>query len=180
APAAGHPHGFHRVAAPGAPPATGRRAPRPVTPMMTTPAAKRRTVDLPLKDWPAAAELAAQFAACTDRPIAERIRRRLRIREALGDGQTFPMEIWGWRIGEALVLGTMAEAYSCIQENVRAAFPDREVVWLNLVNGSVGYLPPEPLYDVEVYQVWQTPFDRGSLELLEAAAIDLGRELLAT
>jgi hypothetical protein len=122
----------------------------------------------------------AQFAACTDRAIAERIRRRLRIREALGDGPTFALEIWGWRIGESLVLGTMAEAYSCIQENVRAAFPDREVVWLNLVNGSVGYLPPAPLYDVEIYQSWQTPFDRGSLELLQDATIDLGRELLVT
>jgi hypothetical protein len=142
-------------------------------------AAKRRTVDLPLKDWPTAAELATEFAACPDRAIAERIRRKLRIREALGDGKTFPLEVWGWRIGEAVVLGTMAEAYSCIQQNVRAAFPDRAVVWLNLVNGSVGYLPPEPLYDVEIYQVWQTPFDRGSLEALEAAAIELGRELLA-
>jgi hypothetical protein len=169
---------FDRVVESGAPLAAWRRASRPATSMMQSLAAKRRTVDLPLKDWPSAAELAAQFAACTDRPIAERIRRRLRIREALGDGATFPLEIWGWRIGEALVLGTMAEAYSCIQENVRAAFPDRDVVWLNLVNGSVGYLPPEPLYDVEIYQVWQTPFDRGSLEKLEAAAIELGRDLL--
>jgi hypothetical protein len=169
---------FDRVVESGAPLAAWRRASRPATSMMQSLAAKRRTVDLPLKDWPSAAELAAQFAACTDRPIAERIRRRLRIREALGDGATFPLEIWGWRIGEALVLGTMAEAYSCIQENVRAAFADREVVWLNLVNGSVGYLPPEPLYDVEIYQVWQTPFDRGSLEMLEVAAIELGRDLL--
>ena len=72
----------------------------------------------------------------------------------------------------------MAEAYSCIQQSVRAAFADREVVWLNLVNGSVGYLPPAPLYDVEIYQAWQTPFDRGSLELVEQAAIALGRDLL--
>jgi hypothetical protein len=27
-------------------------------------------------------------------------------------------------------------------------------VWLNLVNGSVGYCPPEPLYNVENYQVF--------------------------
>jgi hypothetical protein len=147
--------------------------------MMQSLAAKRRTVDLPLKDWPSAAELAAQFAACSDRAIAERIRRRLRIREVIGDSRTFPLEVWGWRIGEAIVLGTMAEAYSSIQRNVRAAFPDREVMWLNLVNGSVGYLPPATLYDVDVYQAWQTPFDRGSLEALEAAAVALGRELLA-
>jgi hypothetical protein len=169
---------FDCVVESGAPLATWRREPRPATPMMQSVAAQRRTVDLPLKDWPSAAELSVQFAACPDRPIAERIRRKLRIREALGDGATFPLEIWGWRIGEALVLGTMAEAYSCIQENVRAAFADREVVWLNLVNGSVGYLPPEPLYDVEIYQVWQTPFDRGSLEMLEVAATELGRDLL--
>jgi hypothetical protein len=171
---------FDRVVESGAPLAAWRRQPRPVTPRMRSLAAQCRTVDLPLKDWPSTAELAAQFAACTDRALAERIRRRLRIREALGDGATFPLEIWGWRVGEALVLGTMAEAYSAIQAGVRAAFPDRAVAWLNLVNGSVGYLPPAPLYDADIYQVWQTPFERGGLEKVEAAAIELGRELLAT
>jgi hypothetical protein len=171
---------YDRVVESGAPLATWRREPAAATPRSTSLAAIRRTVDLPLKDWPSAAELAAAFAACTDRPIAERLRRKLRIREALGDGATFPLEIWGWRIGDALVLGTLAEAYSSIQQNVRAAFPDRAVAWLNLVNGSIGYLPPAPLYDVEIYQAWQTPFDRGSLETLEAAAISLGHELLAS
>ena len=170
---------YDRVVESGAPLATWRREPAVATPRSTSLAAIRRTVDLPLKDWPSAAELAAEFAACTDRPIAERLRRKLRIREALGDGATFPLEIWGWRIGDALVLGTLAEAYSSIQQNVRAAFPDRAVAWLNLVNGSIGYLPPAPLYDAEIYQAWQTPFDRGSLETLEAAAISLGHELLA-
>lgn len=170
---------FDRVVESGAPLASWRREPRPASVEMQSLAATRRTVELPLKEWPSAAELAAQFAACTDRPLAERLRRKLRIREALGDGRTFPLEIWGWRIGETLLLGTMAEAYSSIQGNVRGAFPERTVVWLNLVNGSVGYLPPESLYGVEVYQAWQTPFDRGSLERVEAAAIDLGRELLA-
>jgi hypothetical protein len=77
-----------------------------------------------------------------------------------------------------LVLGTLAEAYSQIQQKVRRAFSDREVVWLNLVNGSVGYLPPESHYELDLYQVWQTPFDRGSLELVERAAMQLGQELL--
>ena len=35
---------------------------------------------------------------------------------------------------------------------------------MNLINGSIGYLPPEDLYETEIYPVWQTPFDRGSLE----------------
>ena len=36
---------------------------------------------------------------------------------------------------------------------------------MNLINGSIGYLPPEDLYDTDIYPVWQTPFDRGSLEV---------------
>jgi len=88
--------------------------------------------------------------------------------------------VWGWRIGEALVIGTMAEAYSRIQRRVRTEFPGQAVVWLNLVNGSIGYLPPVELYGTDVYPVWQTPFDRGSLERLEEAAVALGHDLLAS
>lgn len=169
---------FARVVESGAPLASWRREPRPPSAMAGSLAAVRRTVDLQLKDWPTAAELAAQFAACTDRPLAERLRRKLRIREALGDAASFPLELWGWRLGETVVLGTMAEAYMAIQQEVRAALHGHTVVWLNLVNGSIGYLPPRALYDVDIYQVWQTPFDRGSLERMTQAAIDLGRELL--
>lgn len=170
---------FDRIVESGAPLAAWRREPRPTTSAMTSLAARRRTVELPLKAWPTAAELAAQFAASTDRPLAERIRRKLRIREAIGDGKRFTLDVWGWRLGETLVLGTMTEAYSSLQQAVRDAFPEREVMWLNLVNGSIGYLPPAAAYDHEIYQVWQTPFDRGSLERLESAAIALGRDLLA-
>jgi len=170
---------FDRVVESGAPLAVWRREPRPATPSIRRLAAIRRTVDVPLKRWPTAAELAAQFAATTDHAVAERLRRQLRIREALGDGPTFPLEIWGWRLGEALVLGTLAESYSSIQADVRAAFPDRAVAWINIVNGWIGYLPPARLYDADIYQVWQTPFDRGSLELVTAAAIEVGRELAA-
>jgi hypothetical protein len=141
-------------------------------------AARRAVVELPLKAWPTAADLRGEIAACPDRTLAERLRRRLRIREALGDGPTFAFEVWGWRLGEAIVLGTMAEAYSRIQRRLRAEFSDRAVIWLNLVNGGVGYLPPADLYDRDVYPVRQTPFDRGGLERVEAAALALGRDLL--
>ena len=40
---------------------------------------------------------------------------------------------------------------------------------MNLINGSIGYLPPRHLYDEKIYQVWQTPFERGSLERLAEA-----------
>lgn len=169
---------FDRVVESGAPLAVWRRERRAAQPSATTIGARRAIVELPLKQWPTAAELVAEIAACPDRALAERLRRRLRIREALGDGATYPFEVWGWRLGEAIVVGTMAEAYSRAQQSVRTAFPDHAVVWLNLVNGGVGYLPPRQLYDVDIYPAWQTPFDRGSLELVEQAAVDLGRELL--
>lgn len=169
---------FARAVESGAPLAAWRREPRPPSAEARGLVAVRRTVDLQLKDWPTAAELAAQFAACTDRPLAERLRRKLRIREVLGDADSFPLDIWGWRLGETVVLGTMTEAYSAIQREVRAALAGHTVVWLNVVNGWIGYLPPRPLYDADIYQVWQTPFDRGGLERVTQAAIDLGRELL--
>lgn len=171
---------FDRVVESGAPLAVWRHERRVMAGATTTIAARRATVDLPLKDWPTAAALTAEIAACPDRTRAERLRRRLRIRESIGDDGTFPLEVWGWRIGGALVIGTMAEAYSRLQRRLRGAFPGHAVVWLNLVNGSIGYLPPADLYDTDIYPVWQTPFDRGSLERLEEAAIALGHDLLAS
>jgi hypothetical protein len=39
---------------------------------------------------------------------------------------------------------------------------------MNLVNDSdvVGYLWPRELADLDLYQIWQSPFGAGSLELL--------------
>jgi hypothetical protein len=37
---------------------------------------------------------------------------------------------------------------------------------MNLINGSIGYLPPAELYDSDLYTVWQPPFDRDSYERL--------------
>ena len=48
---------------------------------------------------------------------------------------------------------------------------------MNIVNGSIGYLPPQELYDKDIYQEWQTPFAAGSLELLIKTAIGaIGRQ----
>lgn len=129
-------------------------------------------VPLPLKDWPKAAEFRRQYETGTDRPMRERARRKLMIREGMGDGDSFALEMWHWRIGDADLAGTLMETYSCLQKEVRAKTPERPVVWLNVMNGSIGYLPPATLYDVDIYQVWQTPFERGSLEKLITAAQD--------
>ncbi len=150
----------------GAPLATWKRAPHRTSNVLT---AIHSTVDLPLKDLPSADELERQRVACTDRALEERLRRKRDIRRALGDGKTFAMPFWVWRIGDAILAGSMTEAYSWMQQHLRERFPDRPIVYLNLVNGSIGYLPPAELYAADLYQVWQTPFARGSLETLANA-----------
>ena len=122
------------------------------------------TVDLKLKDWPSAAELEQQRMACDDRALEERLRRKRDIRRTLGDGETFALPVYAWRIGDAVLVGCCCEAYSVLQQELRRRHPDRAVVCMNLINGTIGYLPPADLYESNTYQVWQTPFDRGALE----------------
>jgi hypothetical protein len=145
----------------------------------STLAAVQVKVELPIKaDWPSVAEIEQQMAACDDRAIEERLRRKRRVRRVVGDGPLAPMPIWVWRVGDAILLGQPNEAYSWLQQELRRKFPERSVVVMNLSNGSCGYLPPPELYDVDIYQVWQTPFDRGSLELTLETCEKSVRQLL--
>ena len=136
-------------------------------------------VELPLKDWPTADELEHQRLACTDRALEERLRRKRDIRRSLGDGSTYGLPLYAWRLGEAVLVGSCCEPYSLLQVNVRQRFPDRTIICMNLINGSIGYLPPAELYDTDVYPVWQTPFDRGSLELVLSEMEVLIEQLLS-
>jgi hypothetical protein len=172
----GHELAYDGILESGAPLAIWERQPSPVSRELR---AVVRTVELPLKDWPPAAELKRQFETCPDRTMAERLRRKLRIREALGDDKTYPLEVWVWRFGDAVLVGSLVEAYSCLQQKLRSSFPERTIVWMNLINGSIGYLPPAPSYDEDLYQVWQTPFDRGGLETLMNAAEKAVRALIS-
>lgn len=123
------------------------------------------SVELPLKNWPSAEELEKERLACTDRAFEERLRRKRNVRLGVGDGSTFDLTINVWRIGDAVLIGSPCEAYSVLQQELRRRFPETTILCMNLINGSIGYLPPAELYDTNVYAVWQTPFDRGSLEL---------------
>lgn len=123
-------------------------------------------VEVPVKNWPTAEELEQKRQACEDRVLTERLRRKRDIRIDLGDGATYPLPVYVWKLGAAFLVGTMGEAYSVLQQELRSRFPDSTIVCMNLINGSVGYMPPEEMYDKDIYQVWQTPFDRGTLELV--------------
>jgi hypothetical protein len=120
---------------------------------------------LPLKNWPSAEELERQRLATNDRAIEERLRRQRDIRLGLGNATTFALPVYAWRVGDAVLVGSCCEPYSLLQQELRRRFPGQTILCMNLVNGSIGYLPPAARYDEVVYPVWQTPFDRGSFEI---------------
>jgi hypothetical protein len=128
-------------------------------------------VRLPLKAWPSAAEIETEAATCTDRALAERLARKARVRRSIGDGDSFMLPVWLWQLGDATLVAYREEAYSALQQRLRAPAQDGAVIVMNLTNGSCGYLPPAELYDENIYTVWQTPYDRGCLEALGDAVI---------
>lgn len=139
---------------------------------------KKVTVEMQIKDWPTADELEQQRQACTDRALDERLRRRRNIRRGIGDGDTLELPIWVWRMGDTILVGSPTEAYSILQRTLRERFPERTIVCLNLINGTTGYLTPEELYDLDLYQVWQTPFARGGLEKLIAGMTEAIEDII--
>lgn len=157
----GHELAYQRTVESGAPLAVWSHQPFAVSKELDV---RMLSVELPIKDWPSAAELESDRAACADRALEERLRRKRDIRRALGDGSTYRLPVWAWRLGDAALVGCCGEAYSCLQRELRRRLEGHALVCMNLINGSIGYLPPAPLYDEDLYQVWQTPFDRGSLE----------------
>ncbi|WP_437200859.1 alkaline ceramidase [Planctomicrobium sp. SH664] len=142
-------------------------------PAATTLEAAMSTVELDLKDLPTVAEIEELRKVSRDRALTERLNRKLDVRRKVGDGSTFAMPVLSWKIGNTLLVGTMAESYSAFQTEIRQQFSQQPVVCMNMINGWIGYLAPAELYDEDLYQVWQSPFARGSLERTISAAVDL-------
>ncbi len=105
-----------------------------------------------------------------ERVREERMSRRRHLRRSLPQARA-GVGLWVWRIGGSVMVGQPSEAYSLFQTELRRRFPEQALVVMNLVNGpGLGYLPDAGSYQFErdLYQVWQTPFARGSLERLLA------------
>lgn len=141
--------------------------------------AKMIEVPFPLKQLPGTAEIEKEWNNCKDRVLKERLSRKLAIRKAIGDDDIARIPLWIWQLGDSFLIGQPNEAYSGFQEQLRLRLSPRVVAVMNIVNGSVGYLPPRELYDKDIYPVWQTPFAAGSLELLIETAIQAAEECIA-
>lgn len=103
------------------------------------------------------------------------LRRRFLALE-LGDGPLHEMPLWGWRLGEALLVALPNETYQVFQVELRDRFAGIPLLVLNTTNGGVGYMPPRSAYGTGTYQEQQSPFASGCLEqTIEAAADMLGQ-----
>lgn len=123
---------------------------------------------LPLKPGlPSLEEIDRQLQRHLDPVTAERLSRKRRITQMVGSGAEAAMPLWVWRVGDAFLVGQPNEAYSWLQTELRQRIPGHPIAVMNVVNSPCsGYLPPAALYTSDVYQVWQTPFDRNSLEIV--------------
>ncbi|WP_411278064.1 hypothetical protein [Gaiella sp.] len=138
--------------------------------------ASHHDVPVALKDdLPTIEELEVAWADIDPLSRVERIRRARNLRASYSDDGAATHPLWVWSLGDCAIVGQPGELYSAFQERLRARFPERAVVVLNVTNapGAV-YLPPEHLYDENIYPVWQTLLARGSMErVLDAAVTDL-------
>ena len=158
----------------GAPLATWTRQPAtPATGLQAT----CQPVAITLKsDLPTLVELQTQLAASNNSYQQERLRRKMRVRETVGDASQVPLKVWLWCLGDAILVAQGNEAYSQLQIELRQQFPGKAIIVMNLTNSPhAGYLPPTALYGQDLYQVWQSPFAQGCLEMM----VDHCAELIA-
>ena len=142
-------------------------------------AARRVTVRLELVKMPSLEELTQAIQASTEEYQRERLRRKLALRETVGDGEAADFAFIIWRLGDAFLVALPAEAHSAFQIELRQRFPEREIAVLNIVNGYLSYLPPRADYALNTYQVQVALYQAGAAELvLEAAATTIEEMLV--
>lgn len=132
---------------------------------------RRVDVELEVRRLPDFDELEREWAGIDERSRDERLRRARDLRDDYISGPTVTHPVWVWRLGDALLVAQPGEAYSQLQRGLRARYPGRPVVVMNLTNGpGFVYVPTGEAYQRGAYQAWQTPLAAGSLERLEDAA----------
>lgn len=130
-------------------------------------------VQVDYKELPSLTIIEEEHRLATDRVMKDRLWRKLNTRLVIGDQLIAQLPLWIWQMGDAIFLAQPNETYSDFQLAIRAAFPDKIILVINIANGYMGYLPPAELYHNDMYAVWQTPFAAGALEKLTQAAQDL-------
>lgn len=124
-----------------------------------------------LQHQEAAARSAGDETRAADlRALAERKNRLLHRLAQLPPGDTFPLQVALWHLGDAIWLGVQGESYNLLQTELRRRFPDRIILVASIAaDWGASYLPPRELYDTGIYQESIAIVAAGSLEqLIEA------------
>ena len=100
------------------------------------------------------------------------------MRKIVGDGASAHFGVWLWRLGDSFLIGQPNETYSRFQMDLRRNLAPFPAAVMNLTNGHIGYLPPKDLFRHDIYQVWQTPYAAGGLELLIEKTVERAQLLL--
>lgn len=124
------------------------------------------TVKVPYKNLPSLEAIFKEYESCSDRVMKDRLWRKYNTRKTIADQREATIPVWLWKMGDAILVAQANEAYSCYQSIIRAEYPNHTIVFINIANGYVGYLAPAECYDKDIYAVWQSPYERGSLEIL--------------
>ena len=126
---------------------------------------------LPTKPWPTVEQLDQQWAQTEDSFAKERIFRKKSIAKLMSDSSGLELTIYGWRIGNILLVGAQCEVYSMWQIELRKTFPDYAVVAITCVDyEAIGYVVPDKLQDLNLYTAWQPPFGKGVMQALLAGS----------
>lgn len=172
----GHMMTYQRTEPSGADLARWGYAPNPPGTAM---ASLSETVELEMLPIRSMDEIRAELAKTPKGFMKERLERELAKREKVGDGPTFEMPVYIWRLGTSVFVGVPAELYSAFQIDLRARFPELSIVVLNICNGGLSYLPSRPAYDTDVYPVRIAMFEAGSMERVQEKAAEMIEKLSA-
>jgi hypothetical protein len=141
-------------------------------------AVRSGVVRLELVEMPTRAELQHAINAATEEYVRERLRRKLSLRETVGDGEAADFPYVVWRLGDSFIVGLPAEAHSPFQIELRRQFPENQIAVLNIVNGYLSYLPPREDYVRGSYQTKVAIYTAGASEEVLAAVSRTIAELL--
>jgi hypothetical protein len=118
--------------------------------------------------------------AADARAMVERVTRRLTRIGQLPPGDSFPLPVQLWRMGDSVWIGLNGEHYNLLQRELRSRFPDVPIVVGTLANGSdVSYLLDEASYGKGLYQEKVSLLAKGCLETLIDAIAARIRKLTA-
>ena len=138
----------------------------------------RAELEQDLVHWRAVEELAQlagqELEARDAHAMIERANRRLTRVASLPEGPSYPYPIVAWQVGDAIWLAFDGEHYNMLQRVLRDRFPNIALIIGTIANGSnVWYLPDEGSFGKGLYQEEVSILEKGSLERVIQASIEL-------